>query len=279
MEDYEFEDVLAGSTVTCGFPGLDTRVAAADGPRRARTLFFPGCSLINYALPLVKAVYDLLAQAERVEGISLLCCGKILSFEPDGKAVRAAFEDELCAHVAAAGVEPQKLPPLVECGSAVGGLLAQAARELGLPAGVPVERPAPGEGHVSMSELPRTEPGETADPKPVGMCGDFNVAHQEIDLKHPGPNRGKAGFSDEERGKFTDLLEVGFVDSFRHLHPDVTGAYSWWSYRFKARQTNAGWRIDYFLVSDELAPKIQSACIYDEVYGSDHCPVGIELEL
>ena len=148
-----------------------------------------------------------------------------------------------------------------------------------LPAGVPVERPALGEGHVTISELPMTRPGETADPKPVVMCGDFNVAHQEIDLKNPGPNRGKAGFSDEERGKFTDLLEVGFVDSFRHLHPDVTGAYSWWSYRFKARQTNAGWRIDYFLVSDELAPKIQSACIYDEVYGSDHCPVGIELEL
>ena len=148
-----------------------------------------------------------------------------------------------------------------------------------LPAGVPVERPALGEGHVAISELPLTQPGETADPKPVVMCGDFNVAHQEIDLKNPGPNRGKAGFSDEERGKFTDLLEVGFVDSFRHLHPDVTGAYSWWSYRFKARQTNAGWRIDYFLVSDELAPKIQSACIYDEVYGSDHCPVGIELEL
>ena len=148
-----------------------------------------------------------------------------------------------------------------------------------LPAGVPVERPALGEGHVAISELPLTQPGETADPKPVVMCGDFNVAHQEIDLKNPGPNRGKAGFSDEERGKFTDLLEVGFVDSFRHLHPDVTGAYSWWSYRFKARQTNAGWRIDYFLVSDELAPKIQSACIYDEVYGSDHCPVGLELEL
>ena len=148
-----------------------------------------------------------------------------------------------------------------------------------LPAGVPVERPALGEGHVAISELPLTQLGETADPKPVVMCGDFNVAHQEIDLKNPGPNRGKAGFSDEERGKFTDLLEVGFVDSFRHLHPDVTGAYSWWSYRFKARQTNAGWRIDYFLVSDELAPKIQSACIYDEVYGSDHCPVGIELEL
>ena len=148
-----------------------------------------------------------------------------------------------------------------------------------LPAGVPVERPAPGEGHVSMSELPRTEPGETADPKPVVMCGDFNVAHQEIDLKNPGPNRGNAGFSDEERGKFTDLLAAGFTDTFRHLHPEVTGAYSWWSYRFNARKNNAGWRIDYFLVSESLAPKVESACIYDEVYGSDHCPVGLELDL
>ena len=148
-----------------------------------------------------------------------------------------------------------------------------------LPAGVPVERPAPGEGHVSMSELPRTEPGETADPKPVVMCGDFNVAHQEIDLKNPGPNRGNAGFSDEERGKFTDLLAAGFTDTFRHLHPEVTGAYSWWSYRFNARKNNAGWRIDYFLVSSELAPRIECACIYDEVYGSDHCPVGLELSL
>ncbi|OUO92434.1 MULTISPECIES: exodeoxyribonuclease III [Eggerthellaceae] len=148
-----------------------------------------------------------------------------------------------------------------------------------LPASVPVERPAPGEGHVSMSELPRTEPGETADPKPVVMCGDFNVAHQEIDLKNPGPNRGNAGFSDEERGKFTDLLAAGFTDTFRHLHPEVTGAYSWWSYRFNARKNNAGWRIDYFLVSSELAPRIESACIYDEVYGSDHCPVGLELSL
>ncbi|WP_302392074.1 exodeoxyribonuclease III, partial [Eggerthella sinensis] len=148
-----------------------------------------------------------------------------------------------------------------------------------LPAGVPVERPAKGEGHVAISELPVTQPGETAEPKPVIMCGDFNVAHQEIDLKNPGPNRGKAGFSDEERGTFTHLLGDGFTDTFRALHPDVTGAYSWWSYRFKARENNAGWRIDYFLVSDELAPKITSACIYDEVYGSDHCPVGLELEL
>ena len=148
-----------------------------------------------------------------------------------------------------------------------------------LPAGVPVERPAKGEGHVAISELPVTQPGETAEPKPVIICGDFNVAHQEIDLKNPGPNRGKAGFSDEERGTFTHLLGDGFTDTFRALHPDVTGAYSWWSYRFKARENNAGWRIDYFLVSDELAPKITSACIYDEVYGSDHCPVGLELEL
>ena len=124
-----------------------------------------------------------------------------------------------------------------------------------------------------------THPGETANPKPVVMCGDFNVAHQEIDLKNPGPNRGKAGFSDEERGKFTQLMEAGFTDTFRHLHPDVTGAYSWWSYRFKARQTNAGWRIDYFLVSDALADRIEAASIFSEVFGSDHCPVGIELDL
>lgn len=121
--------------------------------------------------------------------------------------------------------------------------------------------------------------GERADAKPVIMCGDFNVAHQEIDLKNPGPNRGNAGFSDEERGKFTDLLAAGFTDTFRKLHPDVTGAYSWWSYRFKARQNNAGWRIDYFLVSDELAEKVESANIYSEVFGSDHCPVGIDIAL
>lgn len=115
--------------------------------------------------------------------------------------------------------------------------------------------------------------------KPVVMCGDFNVAHQEIDLKNPGPNRGNAGFSDEERGKFGELLDAGFTDTFRYVHPDLAGAYSWWSYRFKARQTNAGWRIDYFLVSDDLAPRIANASIYNEVYGSDHCPVGLELVL
>ena len=121
--------------------------------------------------------------------------------------------------------------------------------------------------------------GEAAEPKPVVMCGDFNVAHEEIDLKNPGPNRGNAGFSDEERGKFTELIEAGFVDTFRALHPDVTGAYSWWSYRFKARQNNAGWRIDYFLVSEALRDAVASASIFSEVMGSDHCPVGIEIDL
>lgn len=118
-----------------------------------------------------------------------------------------------------------------------------------------------------------------AQPKPVIMCGDFNVAHNEIDLKNPGPNRGNAGFSDEERGKFTQLIDAGFVDTFRHLYPDMTGAYSWWSYRANARANNTGWRIDYFLVSDDLAPKIEGASIYSEIVGSDHCPVSLEIDL
>ena len=105
------------------------------------------------------------------------------------------------------------------------------------------------------------------------------MAHQEIDLKNPKSNRGSAGFSDEERESFGKLLDTGFTDSFRHLHPDVTGAYTWWSYMFKARQNNAGWRIDYWLVSNRAADKIIGAPIYNEVMGSDHCPVGIEIEL
>ena len=118
----------------------------------------------------------------------------------------------------------------------------------------------------------------TATPKPVVMCGDFNVAHEEIDLKNPKTNRGNAGFSDEERGKFTELIEAGFVDTFRRLFPDLEGAYSWWSYRGGARARNTGWRIDYFLVSEPLAEHIESASIYPEVMGSDHCPVGLVLE-
>lgn len=114
--------------------------------------------------------------------------------------------------------------------------------------------------------------------KPVIACGDLNVAHKEIDLKNPSTNRGNAGFSDEERGSFETLLAAGFTDSFRRLHPDVTGAYTWWSYMFNARQNNAGWRIDYFLVSDRLAPNIAATPIYSEILGSDHCPVGLELE-
>ena len=119
----------------------------------------------------------------------------------------------------------------------------------------------------------------SAKPKPVIMCGDFNVAHEEIDLKNPGPNRGNAGFSDEERGKFNELLDAGFVDTFRYLHPETAGAYSWWSYRGNARANNTGWRIDYFLTSEKLRKKIQFAHIYAEVMGSDHCPVSLEIDL
>ena len=115
--------------------------------------------------------------------------------------------------------------------------------------------------------------------KPVVYCGDLNVAHQEIDLKNPQSNRRNAGFSDEERGKMTELLSSGFVDTFRHLHPDTTGVYSWWSYRFNARANNAGWRIDYFLVSRRLQDRILSAEIRTEVTGSDHCPVILELDV
>ena len=113
--------------------------------------------------------------------------------------------------------------------------------------------------------------------KPVIICGDLNVAHQEIDLKNPSSNRGNAGFSDEERESFGKLLNCGFTDSFRYLYPNVTGAYSWWSYMFHAREKNAGWRIDYFLVSDRLQGQIRSASIFPEIMGSDHCPVGLEL--
>ncbi len=115
--------------------------------------------------------------------------------------------------------------------------------------------------------------------KPVIACGDLNVAHQEIDLKNPGPNRGNAGFSREERESFGALLDAGFTDTFRYLHPEQTGAYSWWSYRFNARKNNAGWRIDYFLTSNALQSQILAAQIHSEVTGSDHCPVSLELQL
>ena len=108
---------------------------------------------------------------------------------------------------------------------------------------------------------------------PVLVCGDLNVAHNEIDLKNPGPNRGNAGFSDQEREKFSVLLDAGFTDTFRFLHPDAAGMYSWWSYRFNARKNNAGWRIDYWLASDRLRDRIEKAEIERDVYGSDHCPV------
>ena len=115
--------------------------------------------------------------------------------------------------------------------------------------------------------------------KPVVYCGDLNVAHNEINLKNPKSNRGNAGFSDEEREKFSQLLAAGFTDSFRHLYPDVEGAYSWWSYRFQARAKNAGWRIDYFVVSDYIKDKIIDSKIHPEIFGSDHCPVELVIDL
>ncbi|MDE6088795.1 MAG: exodeoxyribonuclease III [Oscillospiraceae bacterium] len=115
--------------------------------------------------------------------------------------------------------------------------------------------------------------------KPLIICGDMNVAHQEIDLKNPKSNIGNSGFTDQERGKFTELLKAGFTDSFRYLHPTQEGAYSWWSYMHQARTRNVGWRIDYFLVSDRIADRITKAEIYPSVMGSDHCPVGLEINL
>ena len=114
--------------------------------------------------------------------------------------------------------------------------------------------------------------------KPVVLCGDLNVAHQEIDLKNPKTNRGNAGFSDQEREKMTALLSSGFADTFRALYPDKAGAYTWWSYRFNARKNNAGWRIDYFIVSERLLPQVKDQIIHADVTGSDHCPVELDLE-
>lgn len=114
--------------------------------------------------------------------------------------------------------------------------------------------------------------------KPVIMCGDLNVAHEEIDLKNPKTNRGNAGFTDEERGKMTELLDAGFIDSFRYLYPEKIG-YSWWSYMGHAREKNIGWRIDYFITSKDIESNIKEARIYPEIYGSDHCPVGLEIEI
>jgi exodeoxyribonuclease-3 len=114
--------------------------------------------------------------------------------------------------------------------------------------------------------------------KGVIVCGDLNVAHKEIDLKNPKTNRRNAGFTDEERGKFTELLEAGFIDTFRYFYPDQTDIYSWWSYRFQARQKNAGWRIDYFVTSGNLRERLIDAKIHTEIFGSDHCPVELTLE-
>lgn len=125
----------------------------------------------------------------------------------------------------------------------------------------------------------RTFVNNLAKTKPVIICGDLNVAHKEIDLKNPKTNRRNAGFTDEERGKMDELLESGFIDTFRHFYPTLEGAYSWWSYMGKARANNTGWRIDYFLCSDSFTPFLKDASIHPQIFGSDHCPVGLELNL
>ena len=114
--------------------------------------------------------------------------------------------------------------------------------------------------------------------KPIIVCGDMNVAHEEIDIKNPKANRMNAGFTDQERAQMTEHLNAGFIDTFRHFYPTLEGAYSWWSYRFKAREKNAGWRIDYFLVSNRLADRLEGASIHNEIFGSDHCPVEVVLK-
>lgn len=134
----------------------------------------------------------------------------------------------------------------------------------------------------SMAESDSTTSPDTADnctfTKGVVVCGDLNVAHKEIDLKNPKGNRQNPGFTDEERGQFTNLLKAGFTDTFRYFYPDQTDIYSWWSYRFQARQKNVGWRIDYFVVSDDLRPRLKDAKIHTEIFGSDHCPVELTMD-
>ena len=121
--------------------------------------------------------------------------------------------------------------------------------------------------------------GDLAEQKPVIVCGDLNVAHKEIDLKNPSTNRKNAGFTDEERNKFSDLLDCGFIDTYRHFYPDKTDAYTWWSYFSNARERNIGWRIDYFLVSEGMQDQLIDARIHDQIFGSDHCPVELEIEI
>ena len=135
------------------------------------------------------------------------------------------------------------------------------------------------EHRMRWDEAFRSYIKELDNKKPTILCGDLNVAHKEIDLKNPRSNRGNAGFSDAERESFTKTLDLGFTDTFRHLNPDTMGAYTWWSYMFHARENNAGWRIDYFLVSDRIKNTVCSAPIYSNIMGSDHCPVGLELTL
>ena len=140
------------------------------------------------------------------------------------------------------------------------------------------EHPLSGNSATTGADSVSKETGPATRKKGVIVCGDLNVAHKEIDLKNPSSNRKNPGFTDEERSQFTNLLNAGFIDTFRHFYPDQTDIYSWWSYRFQARQRNSGWRIDYFVVSDDLKPRLVDAKIHTEIYGSDHCPVELTIK-
>ena len=206
----------------------------------------------------------------------------------DGLMQLLMFEDGKAYAAGSTGVIRDDLPCLEEFAAVLSGKgikSALVAAELYVPA--PDNRPrcydvnsALGEnGDISKCRLAPFDLLELDKKKPVIVCGDLNVAHQEIDLKNPKTNRKNAGFTDEEREKFSILLDSGFIDTFRHFYPDVEGIYSWWSYRFQARAKNAGWRIDYFLVSECLKDTLKGAHIHTDILGSDHCPVECTLDI
>ena len=188
----------------------------------------------------------------------------------EGRVVQLEYDDYylVCVYVPNARTSPKEYRQMV-----------RQAEKKGTPVPDETETLARFEYRMKWEDDFRAYLSELASKKHVVICGDMNVAHHEIDLKNPTSNKGNCGFTDEERDKFGRLLEAGFVDTFRVLYPDKTDAYSWWSYRFNARKNNAGWRIDYFIVSDRLKDRIINADILSDVLGSDHCPVILELDI
>ena len=188
----------------------------------------------------------------------------------EGRVVQLEYDDYylVCVYVPNARTSPKEYKQMVRQAEKKGTAVPDEGETL-----------ARFEYRMKWEDDFRAHLSELASKKHVVICGDMNVAHHEIDLKNPTSNKGNCGFTDEERDKFGRLLEAGFVDTFRALYPDKTDAYSWWSYRFNARKNNAGWRIDYFLVDEGLKDSIRDAVIYADITGSDHCPVGVTLDI